>query len=198
MSRYAVIWDRDGCILCNNRMETEQGKPGPYYVLCWGDVHWRQGAREALALLKNNGIDSYIVTKQRCIDKNLITYTKVLRIQRQIEDEIEKAGGKIKDSVIVYGSDRLKTEGGTVEMKEEEIRDLAGRHDFSLSTDSFGIGDSWTDIEAYNRAGLVSIKLETDIPDPSTIRSKPELLITNPMGAAVWIVKRVNLIRKRR
>jgi len=178
-------------------MELAPGSPGPEYVLCWKDVHWRQGAREALALLKNNGIDSYIVTKQRCLRK-FATYSTVASIQRRIEKEIEKAGGKIKDMIIVYGSDRLKTWAGTAEMKEEAIRDLAGRHDFSLSTDSFGIGDSFSDIEAYNKAGIGSIMLETDLPDPSVIRSKPELLVTNPMGAAVWIVKSVNQIRKRR
>lgn len=80
-----ILVDRDATLVCAS---SDESSP-LYYILSPQHLILRPGAREALAIIRAHGIPTYLVTKQRCISKGLISRTMVdvfnARLERMLD-----------------------------------------------------------------------------------------------------------------
>ncbi len=154
--RAPIILDRDAVINHSNRTMPGRG----WYVRCWNDFQFMDGAEEAIVDLIDAGHPVFIVTMQNCVvDGNLHPF------------EVEE----IHDQLIEYIS--RNTEGGdtithicTCSTPTNEYREwvyakrdamifLSSKYGFRLA-DAVVVGDSSHDVESGALLGCTTIHIQ--------------------------------------
>ena len=84
-----IFLDRDGVI--NKKM------PRGEYVTSVKEFEFLPGAIEAISLLTKDGYTIYIISNQAGIGRGVMTESDLFEVNKHMEQEIEKAGGKITE-----------------------------------------------------------------------------------------------------
>ena len=136
----AVFLDRDGVI---NRKAPEGD-----YIKRWEEFDFLPGVAEAIKSLNENHFKVFVVTNQRGIAKGLMDEDDLQRIHARMKDELRKAGAVIDG---IYYCPHEKDSCAC--RKPEPGMFLEAKKDFpEISfSDSFVIGDSFSDMEAGNK-----------------------------------------------
>jgi D-glycero-D-manno-heptose 1,7-bisphosphate phosphatase len=141
-----IFLDRDGVIIEHR----------PEYVRSWSDVVFYPQALSALARLQSRHYKIAIITNQSAIGRGLINAGVAADINRRIEEEIVKAGGRI-DGIFVCphqpqdGCLCRKPRPGLI-LKASEALDID-------LTQSILIGDNMIDLQAGQAAGVPRLAL---------------------------------------
>ncbi len=143
-----VFLDRDGVLIENV----------PTYIREWGEVQLFEQAAQACSILSKRGIPLIVVTNQSGIGRGILTHETAERLNRQILAEIEFIGAKFLDSYMCPhspddGCDCRKPRPG---MLVRASRD----HNLDLPRAIF-VGDSATDLEAAEAAGVTGVLVRT-------------------------------------
>ena len=144
-----LFLDRDGVI--NRKLEGR-------YVRNWKEFEFMPNALFAIKKLSKRFKRILVVTNQQGIGKGIMTVNDLSLLHQSMQKEIVKNGGKIDK---VYFCPHLEKENCNcrkpeIGMIQYAIKDFP---DINLEQ-SFLIGDSSSDIEAGERAGLKSIKVD--------------------------------------
>jgi histidinol-phosphate phosphatase family protein len=137
----AVFFDRDGVV---------NESPGPGYVLRWDSFHFREGIFEALAVARDRGYRTILVTSQKGVGKGFMTDRDLTMIHyRMLERLLEQ--GVTFDAIYAHTGapgcpHRPKPD-------PEMILTAARRHRIDLA-ESWMVGDADRDIEMGKAAGL--------------------------------------------
>lgn len=144
----AVFLDRDGVINVNR----------PDHVKSWQELVFLPGIFEPLRLLARNHRAVVIVSNQSCVGHGLVDTDGVEAINRAMEVEIRRQGGRI-DAVFFCphrpdeGCDCRKPQPGLLLRAAREL-------DIDL-TRSYLVGDAVTDVEAALAVGCSPILVLT-------------------------------------
>jgi D-glycero-D-manno-heptose 1,7-bisphosphate phosphatase len=163
-----VFLDRDGVI--NRKL------PEGQYVTRWEDFELLPGVATAIASLNRSGRKVIIATNQRGIALGRMTEGDLRTIHELLRRELERQGAML-DAIYYcpHGHDECNCRKPQIGMIEAAFRDFPG----AAPDNSVFIGDSLSDIECGNRAGMATIfvKTEDHTPDEVTTderRSAPE------------------------
>jgi D-glycero-D-manno-heptose 1,7-bisphosphate phosphatase len=147
-ARGAIFLDRDGVINVNRAD----------HVKCWDEFEFLPGALESIRRLTQTGLPIFVITNQAIVNRKVITTEALDDIHKRMAAEIEKAGGHITK---VYHCPHDTHEKCTCRKPEPGMLWQA-EQEFNLDlTESFLIGDAWTDVEAGLAAGTRSILVMT-------------------------------------
>lgn len=147
-ARGAIFLDRDGVINVNR---TE-------HVKSWDEFQFIPGALESIRRLTQTGLPIFVITNQAIVNRKLITPDGLENIHKRMIAEINKAGGNITK---VYHCPHDTHEKCACRKPEPGmLKQAAEEFDIDLS-ESFLIGDAWTDVEAGLAAGTRSILVMT-------------------------------------
>lgn len=173
-----VFLDRDGVI---NRNRDD-------YVKTVDELVFLPGAFEGLARLREAGIPAVVVSNQAGVGRGVIDPNELERIDRKLAREVSDHGGNIAASYYCMhrkdaGCDCRKPGIGLFRRaSDEKDIDLVG---------SYYIGDSSTDIQAGDRAGLRTVLVLTGLAtleDVGRWDIKPEHIAADLPGAVHWIL----------
>ncbi len=144
----AIFLDRDGVININ-RID---------HVKCWDEFEFMPGVLESIATLTRTGLPIFIVTNQAIVNRGTVTAATIEAIHERMIAEIEATGGKIQK---VYYCPHDNHESCTCRKPEPGmLQQAAAEFDIDLSQ-SYMVGDAWTDVQAGLRAGTSSIMVMT-------------------------------------
>lgn len=147
-ARGAIFLDRDGVINVNR---TD-------HVKNWDEFEFIPGALDSIRTLSATGLPIFIVTNQAIVNRGTVTACHIDEIHAQMITEIEKAGGAIKK---VYFCPHDNHESCTCRKPEPGML-LQAAQEFDIDlTQSYMVGDAWTDVQAGLRAGTSSIMVMT-------------------------------------
>ena len=151
--RPAVFLDRDGVINADS----------DEYVKSWEEYHIYPGAVEALRRLHEAGCEVYVVTNQAGIGRGVYPRRNLLDILLRLRVTVRAAGGLLHG--IAFCPHRKDEHCGCRKPEPGMLLKLACKYGLDLSR-SVLVGDSGTDIEAAQRAGLAAtILLHTREPE---------------------------------
>ena len=180
----AIFLDRDGVIIENRQN----------YVLSWSDVEFFPKALEALSKIQPE-IKIIIVTNQSAVGRGLISLQDALDINRRIEQEILKNGGRVDGFVMCPHS----PEQACFCRKPQPGLILQAARDMNIDlAQSVLIGDALTDILAGKNAGIHrTILLRTGrgshqatLPELNLLQ---DVMIYNTLSEAVQDQPEINL-----
>lgn len=143
-----LILDRDGVIneLLPNR-----------YALSLEDITLNPQFLEACNEIAQTFEEIFVVTNQACIGRGLVTFEKIESINKHIEAEIVKAGGRITAFYVCPDanseSENRKPNIGLAKIIKQQFPKI----DFS---DTLVVGDSYSDELFANRIGASFIKIK--------------------------------------
>ena len=149
--RRCVFFDRDGIV---------NVAPGAArYVTCWEDFHLLPGFVAALRVVRVHGYQAAIVTNQRAVARGLVSAAEVEAMHRRLQDLLRKS----------YQLELLDIQYCPHDVGECECRKpapgmlkaMAAKHGLDLAA-SWMVGDAETDIEAGQRAGCRTIRVNGD------------------------------------
>ena len=139
--RPAVFFDRDGVVNVS---------PGEGYVLRWEDFHFAPGIVQALALCKERGYATILVTSQQGVGKGLMTQDDLNDIHSRMQEELAKHAAAFDG---VYACTHLI--GTCTCRKPSPEMILRARDDHGLDlTRSWLVGDHDRDIQMAINAGV--------------------------------------------
>jgi len=144
-----LFLDRDGVI--NKKLEGR-------YVSKWEEFVFMPNVLDAVNRLSKVFNRILIITNQQGIGKGIMTENELLKLHQKMIEEIELKGGKIDK---VYFCPHLEKDNCNCRKPKIGMIEMA-MHDF-LSIDvqnSYLIGDSLSDIQAGQQAGLRTIKVD--------------------------------------
>lgn len=144
-----LFLDRDGVI--NKKLEGR-------YVRSWQEFEFMPNALLAIKKLSKRCERIIVVTNQQGIGKGIMTTDDLSLLHQKMQEEIAQNGGKIDE---IYFCPHLEKENckcrkpgiGMIEKAMYDFPSIDVRN-------SFLIGDSPSDIEAGERAGIESIKVD--------------------------------------
>ncbi len=184
-----VLLDRDGVI---NKNPPDNG-----YVCNWKDFAFLPNSQKAIKKLTDHGYEIYIVTNQAGIGRGIFSEQQLADVHRQMLVEIEKFGGKIKK--IYYCPHHPNDNCNCRKPKPGMLMRASHEYNFNLS-ETFFIGDSISDIQAAQSAGVSPILVLTGhgynsyqhymIPHLTNKTSKPDWIFTNLYTVSHWIVNK--------
>lgn len=145
-SNWTLFLDRDGVI--NERI------PGGY-VTGWEKFKFLEGVPEALNLLSKIFGRVIIVSNQQGIGKGLMTTEDLIEVDRNMRDEINKAGGWIDAS---YYSPHLEKDNHP-DRKPNPGMGLRAKSDFPEIdfSKSVMVGDTQSDMEFGRKLGMTTV-----------------------------------------
>jgi D-glycero-D-manno-heptose 1,7-bisphosphate phosphatase len=147
-ARGAIFLDRDGVINVNRAD----------HVKSWDEFEFIPGALESIRRLTKTGLPIFVITNQAIVNRKVITPDGLENIHERMIAEINKAGGSITK---VYHCPHDTHEKCTCRKPEPGmLRQAAEEFEIDL-TESFLIGDAWSDVEAGLAAGTRSILVMT-------------------------------------
>jgi D-glycero-D-manno-heptose 1,7-bisphosphate phosphatase len=179
MARFLhAIVDRDGVL---NR---EPAKGWVTHPSAWV---WEAGARDALRLLAEAGVETSVVTNQSCVGRGLASAVEIDTVNRLLVDEAAKAGGRIARVLVCPHVDEdacdcRKPAPGLVDRAIDESGIAAAQ--------SVAIGDAPRDLEAGRAAGVAVALVRTGKGAATEAAlDDGELLVFDDLyQAAGWIV----------
>ncbi len=145
-----IFLDRDGVI--------NQNPPNWGYVRTWEEFDFIPNAQKAIRDLTENGYRVIVVTNQAGIGRGLFSEENLTDIHSRMVAEITDTGGSI-DS-IYYCPHHPDAGCKCRKPKPGMLTRAAAEHRIELSR-AYLIGDSTTDIEAGQRAGVSTILVLT-------------------------------------
>ncbi|MBU1735122.1 MAG: HAD family hydrolase [Verrucomicrobia bacterium] len=143
-----VFFDRDGIV---------NASPGAdRYVTRWEDFHLLPEFVEALRTVRAHGYQAVIVTNQRAVARGLVSASEVEAMHRHLRDLLLKS----------YSLDLLDVaccphDVGECDCRKPSpgmLKAMALKHGLDLAA-SWMVGDAETDIEAGQRAGCRTIRV---------------------------------------
>ncbi|MBU1855979.1 MAG: HAD family hydrolase [Verrucomicrobia bacterium] len=143
-----VFFDRDGIV---------NASPGAdRYVTRWEDFHLLPEFVEALRTVRAHGYQAVIVTNQRAVARGLVSVAEVEAMHRYLRDLLLKS----------YSLDLLDVaccphDVGECDCRKPSpgmLKAMALKHGLDLAA-SWMVGDAETDIEAGQRAGCRTIRV---------------------------------------
>jgi histidinol-phosphate phosphatase family protein len=159
--KFMVFLDRDGVI--NQRLFGN-------YVKSWEEFKFLPGVLGALKRLANAGHRVIIVSNQSGIGRELMGHDDLKKIHREMNHQIEEAGGKI---LRIYVCPHHPDDGCSCRKPRPGLLlQAAEEYGIDLSK-SFFVGDCSTDTEAGNRVGCTTIQVGTE-----PIEESPDRVIT--------------------
>ncbi|MGD9676542.1 MAG: D-glycero-alpha-D-manno-heptose-1,7-bisphosphate 7-phosphatase [Candidatus Bipolaricaulia bacterium] len=179
-----VFLDRDGVI---NR------KPAPgMYVVDWAGFALLPGVPQAIARMNAAGLRVLVVTNQRGIARGLVEESAVREIHRRMVDLLAASGARI-DGIYVCPHDVgecgcRKPAPGLFRQAQRDFPDV----DFAQSV---VVGDSWTDVEAGNAIGAVTIRVEAEpeaihaTSETTRVGLRVDAVVRSLAEAAEWILR---------
>ena len=176
-----VFLDRDGVII---------RFPGRgEYVTTKEQLQFIPKALEAIRLLTDAGFEIYIASNQGCVSRKMITEEWLWETTRGMLEEIERAGGKIKQ--VFYCVHQGADNCGCKKPKIEMFQKAAAGRKLDLKSVYF-IGDSEEDIGAGTTFGCRMISVLSGRLTQEEIRAlpvKPEIVKKDLWDAATWITQ---------
>lgn len=152
MTKRLAILDRDGVIDDNSQC---------YYVYRREDFKFNPGVLEAIAALHEAGYTMAIVSNQSGIAKGQYTLGDIRILHQWMCGEIEKAGGHISPHRIYICPHHPKVTNCLCRKPKPLLLQKAmAEAGVSDPGDCIFIGDSPTDVEAGNAAGIKTYKVE--------------------------------------
>jgi D-glycero-D-manno-heptose 1,7-bisphosphate phosphatase len=144
----AVFLDRDGVI--NKKRENS-------YVLKWEQFEFLPHVKEAIKSLNDKKLPIYVISNQACVNKGLITRKQLEDIHNRMQLELNKVGAHIDDIFVCphridENCDCRKPRAGLFMQSKAKYPEISFK-------DSLFIGDSDMDVEAGEKAGVMTIKL---------------------------------------
>ena len=146
-----VFFDRDGIV------NTSPG--ADRYVLCWEEFHLLPEFVEALHVVRAHGYQAVIVTNQRAVARGLVSAAEVEAMHRSLRDLLLKSYSLDLLDVVYCPHDV-----GECECRKPApgmLQTMALKHGLDLAA-SWMVGDAETDIEAGQRAGCRTIRVNGD------------------------------------
>lgn len=150
---WTLFIDRDGVI-------NPEKKDG--YILNWGEFSFYPGVLESFKLLNRHFGHIVIVSNQRGVGRNLMTGNDLETIHRNMQQEIESAGGRIDKIYYCTSTDPLhpnrKPNPGMAFCAKSELSEI----DFSKS---IMVGNKPSDMSFGRNAGMYTIYITTTNPE---------------------------------
>ena len=145
----AVFLDRDGVI----------NKKRDDYVKSVNEFVFLPNVMEAIKILNNNGFLAIIVTNQSAVNRGIISQNQLEEIHDYMLENFKKFGCNIDG---IYFCPHRPDENCECRKPQPVLLQRA-IEDFQISvSDSWLIGDNITDIQAAEKIGLKSIKINKD------------------------------------
>lgn len=150
---WTLFLDRDG-VINNERLN--------HYVLHWEQFIFSEGVLEAFKTLSNSFGRIFIVSNQRGVGKGLMTEESLLLIHKEMQKEVEDAGGHIDR--IYYCTDVNDKHPGRKPnpgMAFQAVRDFP---EIDLNK-AIMVGNKPSDMRFGRAAGMFTVFLRTTNPD---------------------------------
>lgn len=139
--RPAVFFDRDGVVNVS---------PGGGYVLRWEDFHFAPGIIEALALCRERGYATILVTSQQGVGKGLMTQATLDELHAHMQRELVPHAAALDG---IYACTHLSGTCTCRKPSAEMIFRARDEHGIDLSR-SWLVGDHDRDIQMAINAGV--------------------------------------------
>lgn len=139
--RPAVFFDRDGVVNVS---------PGDGYVLRWEDFHFAPGIIEALALCRERGYATILVTSQQGVGKGMMTMETLDDLHGRMQSELAQHGAALDG---IYACTHLAGTCTCRKPSAEMIFRARDEHGLDL-TRSWLVGDHDRDIQMAINAGV--------------------------------------------
>jgi len=181
----AIFLDRDGVII-ENRSE---------YVRNWSDVEMFPGAIQALSHLREYKV--VVITNQSAVGRGLMTIETAQEINNQLVETIKQGNGQIN---AVYMCPHAPDAQCNCRKPNPGLL-LQAAQDLSLDlSQSWMIGDAWSDLLAGKAAGVRNVALvKTGRGNEQLLHPKPETLadyyVFNDLLAALSAIQKLDAIR---
>ena len=150
MTKFDTLFlDRDGVI--NKKLKGS-------YVRSWDEFEFMPKALFALIELVKKFERIIIITNQQGIGKGIMSKDDLNVLHQKMTDEIEKAGGKIHKIYFCLHleNDNCNCRKPKIGMIETAIKDFPSIN----IKKSYLVGDSFSDIQAGEKAGIESVKVD--------------------------------------
>ncbi len=206
--------DLDGCIRHNNKslgrgdlhpeqrtrlglLEAYEKKTLPefYYILNPSQVHYIDGALDALRVLNDAGLDCYVFTNQEVLSLGIMKYRQWENIRELMSEDIDRAGGHIIDW---FACPHFPDEGCLCRKPKPGLFYQArDKYDLDLSR-LYMIGDNPSDMQAGKAAGCkccIHISLESAAPEFQTCEES-DVTVKDLHEAVMEIMKKEGLSPK--
>ncbi|WP_276353606.1 D-glycero-alpha-D-manno-heptose-1,7-bisphosphate 7-phosphatase [Cohnella caldifontis] len=171
----SIFLDRDGVI--NKKIDGG-------YVTTWKEFEWLPGSIDAIKLLSDQGWGIYVATNQACVGKGILKQDDLEYIHTLMIRELAKNGAKIKK--VYFCPHTIETRCRCRKPNPGMLFTAAEENGLSLSN-SYFIGDSITDMQAANAAGMYGILINDA---EQMLNRKCYHKARNLMEAANYILKR--------
>lgn len=139
--RPAVFFDRDGVVNVS---------PGDGYVLRWEDFRFAPGIIGALALCRERGYATILVTSQQGVGKGLMTQAALDHLHERMQEELARHGAALDG---IYACTHLSGTCTCRKPSAEMILKAQAEHGLDL-TRSWLVGDHDRDIQMAINAGV--------------------------------------------
>jgi D-glycero-D-manno-heptose 1,7-bisphosphate phosphatase len=147
----AIFFDRDGVI---------NDETGHYYVVHPKDFVLNRGVIELLQWLKSEGFLLIIITNQGGISRGIYTKQDAMLVHAKLIEELKAHGISLDE---IYYCPHHPDHERCICRKPDTVQIEKAIARFSINPEeSFFIGDRDTDIEAGKKAGLKTIRAETN------------------------------------
>ena len=177
-----IFLDRDG-VINENRDD---------HVKAWAEFCFLPGSLTAIKALHEAGFKIFVVTNQAIIERGIANIHTLEDIHDRMRERICQAGGYISD--IRYCPHDTHTNCQCRKPKAGMLLDLAQRWNIDLSN-SYLIGDAWTDIAAGLSVNSTSILVRTgrgveQLSLPQIHQHPPTLIARDLLSAVYWVIER--------
>ncbi|MBN2076585.1 MAG: D-glycero-beta-D-manno-heptose 1,7-bisphosphate 7-phosphatase [Dehalococcoidales bacterium] len=180
MNNKAVFLDRDGTI----------AKDVPY---CKNpeQLHLFPDAAESIRNLNEAGYKVILVTNQSGIGRGFLTEEDLARVHRKMKADLQKSGATIDD--IYYCPHHPDEHCNCRKPNSGMLEKAITEHEIDISN-SFFIGDKYTDMEAANSAGVKAILVPRTEPELHELherngfRGTLDFVSPEISGAARWVL----------
>jgi len=180
-----VFLDRDGVI--------NKKAPEGDYIKNWIEFRFLPCVKEAIRRLNKAGFLVIIITNQRGIAKGLMTEEDLKDIHIKMIGELKRVGARI-DGIYYCPHD----EKDNCNCRKPKIgMFLKAKEDFNIEmSESWLIGDSYSDIIAGKKAGCKTILINNEFCDNIILKNKavkPNLILDNIGEAVDRILKSIKI-----
>ena len=178
----AIFLDRDG-VINENRDD---------HVKTWAEFCFLPGALTAIRALHEAGFKVFVITNQAIIERGIANIDTLEEIHTHMLEHISQAGGNISD--IRYCPHDTYSNCQCRKPEAGMLIDLAQCWNIDLSQ-SYLIGDAWTDIAAGLSVNCTTILVETgrgteQLTLPQLHQNPPALIARDLLSAVYWIIER--------
>lgn len=131
----AIFLDRDG-VINQNRVD---------HVKSWEEFEFVPGALDSIRVLTETGLPIFVVTNQASVNRGLMSLDTLHDIHHRMLREIERAGGCV--TKVYYCPHDNHEECSCRKPNPGMLLQAAREYNLDL-TQSFIVGDAWTDVAA--------------------------------------------------